>query len=113
MKTFANFAAQGDLLFSYIQGLPKEAVEVAPENGRHIVGHSETGHHHVIDAASGRLYRMPSNPLLLILVVVDPKPIEHLRSFDTHEALLPAKPGVIAVKRQREWAPEGWRQVAD
>ena len=87
---------------------------VKPENDL-VIAHSETGHHHV---ATGDATRYTSDdPLLGYLVTKGPVQIEHQRPFDTHETLLldgGDKPQVVwEIRRQREWAPEGWRQVMD
>ena len=113
MKTFQNSAAQGDLLIRRIDRLPSDAVPIEPKDGRFVLAHSETGHHHVISSQGVRAYSRSDHPLLLILVITDPQPIQHLRAWDTHEALMPARPGVYEIYRQREMAPEGWRRVAD
>ena len=51
MKTFKNCACQGELMFTRVDKLPKK-VKLTPvdstPNGRIIVGHSETGHHHYV-----------------------------------------------------------------
>ena len=44
-KTFTDMAAQGDLLIQRVDTFPENLERVAPENGQHIVAHSETGHH--------------------------------------------------------------------
>ena len=112
MKTFDAIAAQGDFLIRKIKVLPKGANRVTPENGEIVVAHSETGHHHVISARAARAYRGPK-PLVLFLVVTDPAPIRHLRTWDTHEPIQMKAPGVYEVRQQREYTPEGWQRVAD
>jgi len=105
--------AQGDLLLRAIDALPPQAEEVPATNGVHIVAHSETGHHHVVDAIGVRHFRHTGNPLLGYLSVdADATTLRHLRSFDTHAPHTIPK-GTYEMRRQREWAPEGWRRVAD
>lgn len=112
-KLFDTIAAQGDFLIRKIDALPDGVAEVAAENGKHIVAHSETGHHHVIAAQGVRAYRAPAPSLLLFLVVDTPQPITHLRDWDTHEALQMREPGVYEIRPQREYTPKGWQRVAD
>lgn len=111
MNTFTKQAAQGDLLITAVDSLPDGLSEVEPENGSHIVAHSETGHHHVVAANAARAYQ-GSNPMVMFLVVTKPTALEHHRSFDTHEPL-ELKSGTYEIRRQREYTPEGWRRVAD
>lgn len=117
MKTFENQAAQGDLLIRRIEKLPENATPVKSERGFHIVAHSETGHNHVIaDRPNVALYTT-GDPMVSYLQVIEATDetetlLEHLRSYDTHETIkIPS--GVFEIRRQREYAPEGWRRVED
>ena len=112
MKTFKNICAQGDIYIRRIDALPANAVLVAPEDGRVIVTHSETGHHHVMDARKVRMHRLPDSIMDCLLVVSEPAALEHLRDHDTHEPILFER-GVYHVRRQREYTPEGFRRVED
>lgn len=115
MKTFSKTAAQGELRFIRLPDdfkIPAEAVKVNPEHGRVIVGHSETGHHHVMDAECTTMFRLPDSILDCLLVVTRPDELKHLREFDTHESLA-FGPGVYKVTTAREHTPEGWRRAAD
>lgn len=117
MRTFKNQAAQGDLLIRRIDKLPAGIKPMAAEDGRYIVAHSETGHHHVIEARPNVIVFDSDDPLVSYLQVIEAADkaeavIEHLRSFDTHESVL-AGVGNYAIHRQRENAPEGWRRATD
>lgn len=116
MKYFNVSAAQGELFFRKIDALPAGVQEVPAQlvEGRQVcvIGHSETGHHHVMDAATTKHYKDAGNPLLAFLQVTAETPLEHLRAFDAHEAL-GFVPGFYAVHHQREEGPEGWRRVED
>lgn len=119
MKTFKNMAAQGDFIILRIKEFPKNLVEVKPENDRFVVAHSETGHNHVMVLErpdTVRAYKDKNTKevdLYEMFFEVDTEtPIEHLRSFDTHETLL-VPPGKFIIKRQREYVPEGFRRAAD
>ena len=115
MKTFVNQAAQGDLLLMRIAALPDNLSIVPAEADKTlIVGHSETGHHHVLDSEKVTMYRLPEEIYECFLVVHESVELRHLRSFDTHESIL-VQPGTYRVRRQRERAyqPNGWRQAQD
>lgn len=104
-KRFQDVAAQGDCFIERIADLPDGLKQAAPEDGHYIVAHSETGHHHVIEANPDRvkMFDDPSDQLTAYLqVIADDVHLEHKRSFDTHEALNPA-PGLYRVRRQREY----------
>jgi len=112
MKTFNNVCAQGDILIRRVDALPDNAVPVQPEQGRVIVTHSETGHHHTMDAGAVTMYRLPDSIMDCLLVVDQPTELQHLRDHDTHESIL-FSPGVYHVRRQREYTAEGFRRVED
>lgn len=112
MKTFDKTCAQGDILIMRIDALPANTIPVEAENGKVIVTHSETGHHHVMDAATVTMHRLPDSIMDCLLVVGAPTPLEHLRGHDTHEPIMFAA-GTYHVRRQREYTPEGFRRVED
>jgi len=112
MKAFTKSAAQGDVLFIKIDTLPDGLTEETPEGGKHIVAHSETGHHHFILANKATMFRPDDNAFVGYLSVKEETPLVHDRSFDTHEPLTFA-PGNYEIRRQREYTPEGYRRAAD
>lgn len=117
MKTFKNCAAQGDMLIRRIEKLPHGVRPAAAENGRYIVAHSETGHHHVIEARPNVRVFAAEDPLVSYLQVIEATEqtealLEHLRDYHRHETLA-ISPGIYELRRQREHTPEGWRRVAD
>lgn len=117
MKTFTNYAAQGDLLIRRIDSIPKDAKPIKTEKGVFIVAHSETGHNHVIAERPNVSMFTTGDPMVSYLQVVESCDevetiIEHLRSFDTHESIKIPN-GNYEIRRQREYTPEGWRRVED
>ena len=117
MRTFKNQAAQGDLFIRRVDAIPANLKPMTVENGAFIVAHSETGHHHVIEARPNVTVYNTDDPLVSYLQVIEATEetetlIEHLRNFDTHESIKVA-PGNYEIRRQREYSPEGWRRVAD
>lgn len=115
MKTFKTVAAQGEIGFIRLSDktkIPKNAVAVKPVDGRVICGHSETGHHHVMDAAKTTLYKLPDELLECLMVVEQSDTLEHLREFDKHEPL-GFEPGTYRVRYLREYTPEGFRKQED
>lgn len=114
MIEVARIAAQGDVLFRRIGALPEGTVEV-PRQGRLVVAHSETGHHHAIDDLGVRLYeqRRPDPLICYLSVEGDFADVVHHRPHDTHQTLR-LRPGIWEVRRQREWVePEITTLVRD
>jgi hypothetical protein len=87
------------------------------EDGKLIVGHSETGHHHVIERpASVKIVRKIDTGAMTVLraIVTEPTRVVHLRAHDTHMPInLP--PGVYEFRGQVEYDPyeEKIRRAAD
>lgn len=118
MKTFKKMAAQGDFVIFRVKSIPSNATEIAPEKNKIVVAHSETGHDHVMLADRVTAYVVPQtgtedrNLFEMFLKVEAPTPIEHLRSYHTHEPIL-VEPGLYTIRRQREYVAEGFRKAQD
>lgn len=117
MKTVTKCAAQGDCIIRRVGSIPA-GYEKQKRDGHLIVSHSETGHHHIIATDNVDMFVNPKESLVCYLqmgVDVCDFTLEHLRSYDTHEALkFKGEPGSVwEVRRQREHTPEGWRRVQD
>lgn len=113
MKTIKKVGAQGDVFFQRVDAIPDEAKPKQATEGRHIVAHSETGHHHTIQADGVVLYEGPADPFTCYLRVDGAfADVVHQRPSDTHETLR-LGPGTWQVRRQREYVPEGFRLVQD
>lgn len=114
MRKFNKVCAQGDIMIIKVDKLPANAVldNSAVEGNYLVVTHSETGHHHVMERDKVKMFKLPNDIMKCLLVVEDPVALEHLREFDTHEAILFDK-GVYEVRRQREYTPQGMRRVED
>jgi hypothetical protein len=89
MKTFKKFAAQGELDIEKIDHLPNGLAKVKPVNGVYIIGHSETGHNHVIDATRAEVWsgKDAKGMECLYAILKDGAKLEHQRDFDTHESI--------------------------
>lgn len=123
MKTIDKVAAQGEITIyrkdaAAARTFFKGGTKLKAEHGRLIIGHSETGHHHVIAAGGVDVMEMPAPSQgirLLRMIVADPdKKLVHERGHDTHEAIgLP--PGNYEIRIGREYDPYAQlaRQQAD
>ena len=112
MKKFTKVAAQGELTIIRLGPLPKKPdlkgyKPMPADNDRFIVGHSETGHHHVIEKARNEVYvadTAPEGMRILKALINDTTSLDHLREHDTHEALL-LEPGEYEIRIAREFNP--------
>lgn len=122
MKTFNRVAAQGEAYIlrvadGTVAALTESLNQTPAEGDQHIIAHSETGHHHVMDRDNVEVYvpkEVDQNSAvgILYLIVKEPTSLDHLRTFDTHESLL-FTPGEYKITLQQEYTPEGYRRVAD
>lgn len=121
MKSFRKIAAQGDMMLIQIASLPEGVEEVSAVNGRHTLAHSETGHDHIVmerptihmfKAMDDLRAMLDGKPAAYLVVEEEPAELKHLRDFDTHESIA-IPPGTYEVRRQREYAPEGFRRAVD
>lgn len=116
MKTFKKVAAQGEISIRRITKLPASVEAVSLESGKHIIGHSETGHHHVLDrpAKVFRATNAPAGMRILYAIVDEPNSLVHERDFDTHESVA-LLPGIYEFRCGRELDPyaEAARRQAD
>lgn len=110
IKFVPPYCAQGDLNIFACEAIPEGLEEAKAENGSHILAHSETGHHHVVDGNAVRVFN--EDEFTSYLDVREETSVVHLRSFDTHAPIaLPT--GRYRITRQREYTPEGFRRARD
>jgi len=123
MKTFKLVAAQGEITFKRIGDVPADKSlrdgysPLVAEKGHFIIGHSETGHHHVVKETGVSVCvmdRPPEGMRILRMIVESPTPIVHLREHHTHEDVMLGT-GEYEARIAREYDPfqELARQVAD
>lgn len=110
MKSFTKTAAQGEILITRLGPVPKKAKvsgqPLALEHGKLIIGHSETGHHHVLERNTGAsvtvLERAPEGMRILHAILEEPNKLIHERGHDTHETIA-LEPGEYEFRIAREF----------
>jgi hypothetical protein len=107
MKTFDTHAAQGELSIRRISRseIPAGAKPVSPDGDVFVMGHSETGHHHVLDRAGATVLEHPSPPAgmrILYAFLDEHNALTHQRPFDTHEPFA-FTPDVYEFRQNREF----------
>lgn len=124
MKTFIKVAAQGEITIIRLGDVPKKrkprsgCTPLPLENGQFIVGHSESGHHHVLSHSNGAdvavLDRPPAGMRILYAILDRPMTLEHQRGHDTHESIdLPPGEYEFRIAREYDHYAELARQSAD
>jgi len=100
---FETVAAQGELTITKLTKAPNNiGIRVEPVDGKLIVGHSETGHHHVVDAECATLTRI--DQFTALLDVIKMTRLDHLRECDTHPSIA-LQPGMYEFRTGREFDP--------
>ena len=118
MLTFSKIAAQGEITIRRVGGIKPVGKPLPLENGKLIIGHSETGHHHVLEHTRGAtvtvLDKAPEGMRVLHMILTEANSLVHNRAHDTHEAIA-LEPGEYSVRVAREFDhyAELARQSAD
>lgn len=117
MKILQAIGAQGEIRIFRIDTIPEDVKPLQQENGQFIIGHSETGHHHVLEAERVEVFeaeKAPEGMRILYALLKEPGQLKHLRGHDTH---LPhnLEAGSYMFRADREFDPyaELARRVAD
>lgn len=111
MKTFTKIAAQGEITVIRLGDVPADkklsGLALKPEGGHFVIGHSETGHYHVIAAKGASvavLDRAPEGMRILRAILEQPTSLEHQRGHDTHDPIK-LEPGEYEFRIGREFDP--------
>lgn len=106
MKTFSKIAAQGEITLRKVTTVPSDATPLKADSIHYIVGHSETGHHHVLLAERTQMFegKAPDGMRVLYAILDGENVLEHLRDFDTHEPIK-LEPGIYEFRIGREYDP--------
>ena len=106
--------AQGEINFIVTGSIPTDAKKVEAVNGQYIIGHSESGHHHIIKEQDGvEVFESANDNTVIYLRVNNTTALlEHMRGFDTHEGWSFSN-GVYKMRRQVESFLEGFRRAID
>jgi hypothetical protein len=104
---FKKRAAQGELDFTRLPDnhrIPSSTRRILITNikGQQflVIGHSETGHHHVMDPEKTEAYELGEGSKILIVKKEDA--LNHLREQNTHQSLI-FEPGKYMVKTLKEF----------
>lgn len=120
MKTFQTHAAQGEIALRYLGPVGNvkipDGTPLQTAAGKPVIGHSETGHNHVLERPAKVIVAKtaPAGMRILYAILDAPNALIHERGFDTHEPIA-LQPGVYEFRIGREYDPyaEIARQQAD
>lgn len=106
--------SQGEVNFFAILTIPADATEtVAAERGRYIVGHSESGNLHVLDAGGVTIVRRPGADILYA-IVANPTRLHQEKAGHPHESItVPVGTYEVVISQEFDPFAEQIRAVAD
>jgi hypothetical protein len=112
MKIIEHTLRHGEVYFDLVDELPANDLPSAElDNNRSIVGHSESGHHHVLDGNAVRV--VDYDEFVSFAEVKEKCKVIHLKTtHDRHDDAV-LLPGKYLITRQREYTPKGYRRAAD
>lgn len=88
----------------FIQRVDKAPTGDFKQDKRYIVGHSESGHHHVVVSARPFEVMPETEKHGLYVRLFEPAEVVHQKSFDIHETQILA-PGDYAIYHKTEYDP--------
>jgi hypothetical protein len=114
MKILETLGAQGEIRMFRIDKIPAGAKPIQKEPGEthYVIGHSETGHHHVLVGERVRVFEpadAPEGMRILYAILNSPGQLTHLRSYDTHAPHAFEAGDIIMFRRDREFDPYSYR----
>ncbi len=118
MRILETLGAQGEIRMFRVDEIPTGVKPLKRENGHLIIGHSETGHHHVLLADRVQAFEAteaPEGMRVLYAILESPGELKHLRGHDTHKSHAFEAGDKIMFRTDREYDPyaELARRVAD
>ena len=110
MRILETLGAQGEIRMFRVDQVPADARPVKKERGtaHYVIGHSESGHHHVLVADGLKLFQdanAPEGMRVLYAILKSPGQLSHLRDFDTHAPHMFEAGDVIMFRCDRELDP--------
>lgn len=108
-KITQSIGAQGEIRIFGVDDLPASGLlPLQRENGHMIIGHSETGHHHVLVADRAQVSvseKAPEGTRILYAILESPGELKHLREHDTHKSHHFPAGSKIMFRTDREFDP--------
>lgn len=112
MKILEHTLRHGEVYFDLVDEIPDlETKKPYMHDGRPIVGHSESGHHHVIDGSCAQVFDF--DEFTSFLEAKKTCKVIHLKTTNDRHGDGTLAPGKYLITRQREYTPEGFRRARD
>ena len=90
MRKFNKTAAQGEVNITLVDSLPEGLSSITTDDTHHIIGHSESGNHHVLERSAVDMYdggKTPAGMQILYALVKNPTEVKQLRDSSPHDTI--------------------------
>ena len=90
MREFKKAAAQGEVNLTLIDAMPKDLSPFDADGDQYIIGHSESGNHHVLDRKHVDMFigeKTSAGMQVLYAIVKEPTKVRQLRDGSPHETI--------------------------
>lgn len=107
----SKYYRHGEVVLSRLDELPQFSKKLGITLAQYdaaIVGHSETGHHHVLESKTKFNVWTMKDKQELYLELFEPAKIVHKKQIDKHKTM-PVEPGIYRVTYKTEYNP--WTKV--
>lgn len=108
MRKFEKTAAQGEVNITLIASIPKDLKPFEPENGAYIIGHSESGNHHVLEREHVDMFvgeKTSAGMQVLYGLVKSPTEVKQLRDGKPHETIALNEGDMIRITPSIDYNP--------
>jgi len=108
MRIFKKTSAQGEVNIMLVPTIPHGLAAFEPEGDFYIIGHSESGNHHVLEREKVDMFvgeKTGAGMQTLYALVKEPARVRQLRDNDPHEVIALNKGDMIRISPSLDYNP--------
>jgi len=108
MRIFKKAAAHGEVNILLVNSLPEDLTEITTNDDHHVIGHSESGNHHVLERKDVRMFdggKTPAGMQILYALIENPTNVKQFRAGSPHDTIALDKGDVIRLTPSLDYNP--------
>ena len=108
MRKFKTHAAQGEVNLTLVNSMPENLKAFAAEKDHYIIGHSESGNHHVLERKAVDMFdggKTPAGMQILYAIVKEPTEVKQLRDSTPHDTIALDKGDIVRITPALDYNP--------
>lgn len=108
MRIFNERSAQGEVNITLINNMPKDLKPLKAEGDHYIIGHSESGNHHVLERKHVDMFegeKTKAGMQVLYAIVKEPTKVKQLRDGNPHKVIDLNKGDIIRINPSIDYNP--------